>query len=226
MPKRRKSTRDLHPVFYVFCEGEKTEPYYLEHYVKNHCAGYKNIQIQRIKLSDIWSVAKTNRTDPVSLVTKAVRKKERSPTALEDRYWCVYDREAANKVKAQIHVKALSLAAAHNICIAFSNVCFEVWLLLHKQSACAPYASYDDLHKRSKLLTYYPRYDKGDRREFSDSDIAQARLNARRMNAGTLGIPVNELGNGNIPCKLVDGNPYTDVYRLLDAIDTFFVNAV
>lgn len=223
MPKQRKNgKRNLRPVFYVFCEGEKTEPYYLDHYVKNHCAGYKNIQIHRIKLSDVWSIAKTNRTDPVSLVTLAVRKKEKSPTAKEDRYWCVYDREAANKVKAQIHVKALALAAEKGICIAFSNVCFEVWILLHKQSTCASYASYDDLRKRSKLTEYFPDYDKGDRREFSDADITHAKSMARRMNANTLNVPVSRLSDENIHCRLVDFNPYTDVYRLLDAIDDFF----
>lgn len=221
MPKKRHTKRTLRPVFYIFCEGEKTEPYYLEHYIRRHCAGFRSVQVNRIKLDDIVKIPKTNRTDPNSLVGLAIKQKSKSPSPDKDRYWCAYDREAENIVQQAIHIKAFKAASENGIEVAFSNVCFEVWLLLHKQDGCASYVSCDDLLKRSDLRHYFPGYKKGCRREFEHSDIENARRRAVKMNAQTCNVNVQELPDKIDPCKLVRLNPYTDFYRLLDAIDVF-----
>lgn len=221
MPKKRTVRRTLRPVFYIFCEGEKTEPYYLEHYILRHCSGLRSVQINRIKWSDVVKIPKTNRTDPNSLVNLAIKQKSKSPSPDQDQYWCVYDREAENVVHKSIHIKAFKVAAENEIEVAFSNVCFEIWLLLHKQKGCAPYISCNDLVKRSQLLRYFPGYKKGCRREFDGDDIANARKQAVIMNAHTCNVTVKELPDKIEPSRLVDLNPYTDFYKLLDAIDMF-----
>ena len=221
MPKKRHAKRFLRPVFYIFCEGEKTEPYYLEHYIRRHCAGFRSVQVNRIKLDDIVKIPKTNRTDPNSLVGLAIKQKGKSPSPDKDRYWCAYDREAENVVHKSIHIRAFKAASENGIEVAFSNVCFEVWLLLHKQDGCAPYVSCDDLLKRSALRLHFPGYAKGCRRDFESGDIANARKRAVKMNARTCNVKAQELPAKIDPCRLVDLNPYTNFYRLLDAIDAF-----
>lgn len=223
MPKKRSAKRLLRPVFYIFCEGEKTEPYYLDHYVKKHCSGYRSIQVKRIKLDEVVKLPKTNRTDPISLVNLAIKQKDMSPGLSGDQFWCVYDREAENVVSAEIHVRAFKAAGDRGINIAFSNVCFEVWLLLHKQDGCAAYISCDDLLKRSKLETYFPDYKKGCRREFSASEVFDARRRVLRMNANTCNVPIKKFTDVTDPRQLVKLNPYTNFHRLLDAIDDFLL---
>ena len=226
MPKKRNAKRLLRPVFYIFCEGEKTEPYYIDHYVKKHCAGYRSIQVRRIKLDEVVKWPKTGRTDPISLVKLALKQKEMSPSLGEDQFWCVYDREAEDSVPAKLHIQAFEVAEAKGIHVAFSNICFEVWLLLHKQDGCAAYNSCADLLKRSKMRSYFDGYKKGCRREFSDAEISNARHRVLRMNANTCNVPIKKFTDVTDPRQLVKLNPYTNFHRLLDAIDDFLANLV
>lgn len=212
MPKKRNSKRKVLPVFYVFCEGEKTEPHYLEHYVKEHCSTCVR---GRFKLKECWKIAKTNRTDPNSLVMLAVKQQANSPRGSGDRFWCVYDRESECGISSAVHYKALKLAEENGIQVAISNVCFEVWLLLHKQPTCAPYTSCEDLLKRSKLNEFFNGYKKGMGLSFTDEEICAA-----RKAAACLGIPG---ASESLSSKqIVTTNPSTNVYGLLDAIDAFF----
>ncbi|MBP5545250.1 MAG: RloB domain-containing protein [Kiritimatiellae bacterium] len=224
MPKKRLVKRSLRPVFYIFCEGSKTEPYYLEHYIKNHCQGFRAIQVNRIKLDDIVKIPKTTKTDPISLVNMAVRQKSMSPSPDRDRYWCAYDREAESTIPSKYHIKAFKEASDNGIKVAFSNVCFEVWLLLHKQEGCASYDSCDDLLKRSRMREFYPEYKKGCRREFADAEITVARKRAAKMNEGTCKGHALNVSDALDPSHLVELNPYTNFYQLLDSIDAFLAS--
>ena len=214
MPKKRLAQiRDVRAVFHIVCEGEKSEPNYLEHYIKDHCQSFRAIQLLRIKANDTYQIAHPGKTDPKSLVKAAIEEQSKSPKG--DVFWCVYDREAENVVSSTIHKEALDEADKNGINVCLSNVCFEVWLLLHKQDSCAPYGSYRDLAKRSDLKHYFSNYEKGDNRKYEDPDINHARKVAPRMNARTTsGCP-----RGTPRYKL---NPYTDFHRLLDDIDKFF----
>jgi hypothetical protein len=55
---------------------------------------------------------------------RAMRRDRDSPAF--DEIWCVFDRDEHPYVE-----DALALAAQHGINVAFSNPCFELWLLLH-----------------------------------------------------------------------------------------------
>ena len=214
MPKKRKvSKKDVRAVFHIICEGEKTEPNYIDYYIKNYCRGRFGMQAHRIKLNKVFNIAKTNKTDPLSLVKVAIEAQCRLPQG--DVFWCVYDREAENAISEKAHEKARIEAVCHDIKIALSSVCFEVWLLLHKQETCAHYISYEDLAKRSRLKSYYKNYQKGDRILFSDEEIDCARIRARKMNNITA-----SSHPAKVPCCRL--NPYTDFYLLLDDIDAFF----
>lgn len=71
---------------------------------------------------------------PMSLVERAVVLVEQRERALRrkrdeppfDEIWCVFDRDEHPYV-----AEALSVAERHEIGVAFSNPCFELWLVLH-----------------------------------------------------------------------------------------------
>lgn len=201
MPRNRsKQQRILKPRLHIFCEGEKTEPNYLNGYIERCFPGTR-----------LTIVEKTDKNTPVQLVDEAIAAKTRNPSG--DEFWVVYDRESTVKYSAELHDQARSKAESRGINVAFSNVCFEVWILLHFQQTIAACDSYDVLRKRSRLREHIPNYDKGAKRIFSPEEVSTARTNSVRMNKRTRAAADRSWN------KKHQWNPYTDVYKLLDAMD-------
>jgi len=141
VPKKKKSNiQSVKPVFKMFCEGEKTEPLYIRGYINHFHSDKRNIIL----------VEKTNKNTPVQLVEVAILAKEQGSE--NDIVWVVFDRESEAKYSHELHAKARTKALANGIQIAFSNVCFEFWILLHFGYTSGAYSSYDDLKKRSTLV--------------------------------------------------------------------------
>lgn len=200
MPRKRKNREYLKPRLHIFCEGEKTEPNYFSNYIEQQFPGIR-----------LCPVVKTEKTTPIQLVEEAIRYKNDQPGI--DIFWVVYDREAVNKYSGQRHARARGKAEANGINIAFSNICFEVWLLLHFQKTVAPYTSFHDLLKKSNLKKHVPNYDKGEKRLYTLEEIGYARKNAPQLNEATI------KGADSSWSQPHEWNPYTDVYKLLNAID-------
>lgn len=138
MPKKRSSqTRLVLPVFRIFCEGEKTEPLYIKGYIKHFHPEKRNLIV----------VENSNKNTPIQLVDAAIDAKKDGNNG--DIVWVVFDRESETKYSHELHAKARHKANTHNIEIAFSNVCFEYWLLLHFTYTTAAYSSCEHLLKRS-----------------------------------------------------------------------------
>jgi len=212
MPKpRHNQRRKLWPVMHIFCEGQKTEPNYLKGYLNKFHAGNRLLQIE-----------KTNKNTPVQLVEDAIKLKNSNATPNIDSFWVVYDRESKAKYTDQLHQKALDLAKSNNINLCLTNVCFEVWLLLHFTYSTAAYQSCDDLLNNSSLRTELRRYgintyNKADENIFDiiADMVPAARANAVMMNKFIL---ESSYTTEDKPHLL---NPYTKMHSLLDAIDEF-----
>ena len=201
-PRSGKQKKVLKPRLHIFCEGAKTEPNYLNGYIELCFPGTK-----------LTVVEKTDKTTPVQLVDEAIAAKSRRDGLDTDKFWVVYDRESVNKYPPALHDQARDKARSNGIKVALSNVCFEVWILLHFQGTVAIYDCYDDLLHQSRLKEYIPSYDKGVKWEFSKDEVAVARKNAARLNKQTIA------GADRSWSKEHQWNPYTDVYKLLDAMD-------
>ncbi len=202
MPKRNKRPQqELRPRFHIYCEGAKTEPFYFERYIQKRFPGAKLIKIEP-----------TKKNTAKQLVQVACKAQKSAPAG--DIFWVVYDRECPGKYSDALHAEARQKAKG-KVEVAISNVCFEIWLLLHFQPTCKAHDCYDDLRAHSPLKKYIPNYDKADRREYSDEEIAQARQHAERMNEST------KRGANPEWTQPHQWNPYTDVHKLLDAIDEF-----
>jgi len=127
----------------------------------------------------------------------------------------VCDRESVGKYSAELHDQARDKVKVNGVRIVFPNVCFEVWILLHFQKTVAAYDGCDDLLKKSPLKKHGKGYDKGEKLEFAEEEVSAARKNAENLNKQTIAA-ANSGWN-----KEHQWNPYADIYKLLDAIDSF-----
>lgn len=214
MMAKIKPKRKLLPIMHIYCEGEKTEPYYLEKYLRKFHDGDRRRQVIQIE--------PTRKNTPVQLVDEAITHKKSRSTPEQDVFWVIYDREAIAKYPDEKHEIAWKKAKAAGVNVAISNVCFELWILLHFVRNTASYSSYNDLMSNSALKIELlraglPKYDKGEKKIFDfiggDADIAKQ--NAIDMNK----ITIASAADPDAPHYLL--NPFTSVPYLLNAIDEF-----
>lgn len=199
-------------MMHILCEGSKTEPYYIKSYIDM----YANDKAKIIQIPP------TKKNTPVQLVDEAVFLKKSNSTSEDDEFWVVYDRESVAKYSNALHARAWSKANSNNINIAFSNICFELWILQHFELDTAPYSSCDDLMSNSKLKQHLLKvnlknYEKGNRDLFNKiyKGIGNARVRAARLNLTSL----NSAAQGRKTPYFL--NSYTNIHELLDAIDKF-----
>lgn len=144
--KRRKPSRDEYQRFILICEGEKTEPAYFKA-VKAKYPGAL-ISIEFVAPAGVPITIK----DKVQARMVELRQERRSnPSANADTVWAVFDRDDHEKV-------AEAIAGCENAGagVAYSNPCFEVWLILHHEEFHAP----DDRHQVQKRYQKLdPKYD-------------------------------------------------------------------
>ncbi|MEZ5672339.1 MAG: RloB family protein [Thiotrichaceae bacterium] len=210
--------RDVKPVFHIFCEGE-TEENYLERYIDRFYSGNRRLKVIKIEETDT-NTAKELVEEAIEFQKNCLAQK----SCLEgDIFWVVYDRESEQKYSDKLHKMAYDKAKPKKISIAISNVCFEVWILLHFQATVQPYNNYDKLRTHSQLRVEYKKrcgsdYEKGSKQLFeifTKAEIDEARIRAKRMNQNT---QKDADSKWTMPYQW---NPYTNVYELLDAIDEF-----
>ena len=147
--RRRKWIVEPRPRMLVCCEGEVTEPSYLN--------GLK-VQLQ-IRLVHIEVVP--GGSNPKTLVDHAVERKqqaerdarrEKDDNLKYDEVWCVFDVDAHEYIP-----EAKQKAGANDIRLAISNPCFELWLLLHFRDQ----RQHIERHQtQSACREHMPAYDK------------------------------------------------------------------
>lgn len=218
MPKKKApQNKTLGSVLHIYCEGEKTEPNYIQSYIDRNYPGNRSVS-RAVKIED------TRKNTPKQLVDVAVRHKKQPHCPEGDVFWVVYDRESTIKYPDALHADASKKAKDNGVNVALSNICFELWLLLHFRRNAASYSSYSDLIANSPLRDELQKmgihsYEKGDR-IFSriQGGVSEARERAATMNAETKRLAANAEAK---PHQL---NPYTELGVLLDAIDNFVID--
>jgi RloB-like protein len=167
--RRRGPQKEPYDSVLIVCEGDKTEPQYLD--------GLK----QAFKLSNAnIRVTSADGTDPVSIVRFAQRLVDREGEY--DRVYCVFDRNGhANFAEAIGLIRPLGYQPI------VSWPCFEIWVLLHFVYSTAPYNSIGcqsacDLVVR-EVRKYFAGYAKGHRGIYGhlESKIDAAITHAKRL---------------------------------------------
>ncbi len=183
----------------VFCEGEKTEPEYLN-------ALKRQPSVRDVAAVDLRVETGHGGSVPLTLVSlaTAARKKAVDEDAEIDEFWCVFD------VEWPVNHPNLSVAAERarkqGIKLAVSNPCFELWLILHfkncarwlnNEAACKLRNSLDgSVGKGLDAAKYMP---------LRNTAVARAAaLEVRHAKDGTV---------------FPDDNPSSGVYRLIESVE-------
>jgi hypothetical protein len=141
--------------FLIVTEGEKTEP--------NYFAALRSRL--NLRAADVEIVHPPG-TDPVTLTKKAIElrdeRKEQSEKSFVveyDEVWVLFDLEKFHDGRRAHAKTAMKLKEAKGIRFAFSDPCFEYWLLLHEEftTALMPDAS----HAIKRLKKHWHNYTKG-----------------------------------------------------------------
>ena len=180
---RKAAKRQPFERLLILCEGEKTEPLYLDEIRRTFRLATAHVQV--------WPSA--DGTEPLQVVDYAERLFLEGDRAKAidrrgfDRVIAVFDRDDhATYHHALARIMGVNLAhenddGEHVPFQAIASVpCFELWLLLHFEDVMAP------IHRNevyARLRTHLPEYDKGQGGHFAATrhrlDVAAARAAAR-----------------------------------------------
>jgi hypothetical protein len=133
----------------VVCEGALTEKEYFERLRQE-----TRNPLLVVKVVGDGESPKTVVEHAVRLKTEAAQEARaaRDENLLYDEVWCVFDRDEHPRIP-----EAMQQAGDNRIYVAFSNPCFELWLLLHFQEQRAALSR----GQAAKLLRrHIPRYEK------------------------------------------------------------------
>lgn len=195
--KRRGPSRQPKIRILVVCEGKKTEPRYLrqfQHHVRN-----PRVHIEALGPAGV----------PLTVVQTAVQqraladdeaKRQRDENLRWDQVWAVFDMDDHPNV-----AEAKQLALEHDIALAVSNPCFELWAYLHFSDQ-GGHIHRDKL--RAALQKHLPGYDK---------ELAFAKLH------GGYDVAVKrarQLDDAAAHAGRAGRNPTTGVYQLTEIIKT------
>lgn len=217
---------------YVACEGERTEPDYLNYLTEAFGDGDDNRQPFRIQ--PVWQKKGMTPTVAVAAARRA---------AGTDEAWALFDRDGTDR-NDDIH-QALKDAAAKKVEFGLSDPSFELWLLLHFQSFSGAQNGHnkDVIDKLRSIDPAFRRYNthgeksiRGPRREAlrgrEDNAVNNAKALVQACETGqctpktaTVGIvgQVDSETPGRWAarsghserCPILARDPSTDVWRLL-----------
>ena len=198
--KVKNQKKDVNKIFKIFTEGKETEPRYIRGYIEEYL-------LRNNCFNKVLFAFKPKNHDPKSLLQNAIESDA-------DYVWIVFDQDGHAKIP-----ETFAEAQNNGIEIAFSSISFETWILMHFEYTTASYAKCEDLisdmkHFKKHITDYEKALPKLFAVATANSGLANAIKHAEKL--------CKEVPKGyaiNTPIHKM--NPYTDFYRLLDAIDDF-----
>lgn len=197
-PARRREPVEARQRILALCEGERTEPEYLEGF-KRWCRN----PLVDVEISGPEGV-------PFTLVGRARERRDQAEAEARrrnddnlafDQVWCVFDRDDHPRFK-----EAIQTARDNGLHLAVSNPCAELWLLLHfRESPGLQHR--EDI--KPMLKKYGPEFDKG-----VDFDDYREGYFEARSRATKLDQRCEEDGE---PFR----NPSTGIYLVTDQISLY-----
>jgi hypothetical protein len=140
--------------FLIVTEGKKTEPSYF-------------VAIRdRLNLGKAVDIRHPEGTDPLTLTKAAIQmrsdREEQAKGGLAiayDEVWVVFDMEKPHDQRRKLAAEAMKIGESAGIQFAWSDPCFEFWLLLHERFTTAHFAECDRVIER--LKPHWKNYSKG-----------------------------------------------------------------
>lgn len=191
--RRGTDTRSKRKVL-IYCEGSETEPNYFNSFP---------LKPEEIEIDCLGQGENTE-----SLVREAIRRRDEAQKKRKpyNEVWCVFDED--NFPPPQFN-SAIQLAKKNSMKVAWSNKCFELWILLHFQYH---QAAWTEKQYETKLKDCFGSYNK------SDPEIYE-RLKDNQVDAIHYAKKLyNERPNlGSPQCC----NPCTTVFKLVERLNEF-----
>ena len=190
-PSRGRPKQPLRPRVIVVTEGEKTEPQYINEFLRIH--GAPNVHIGGTGF------------DPLGVVEKAIELKKNLGRGTRAHVWAVFDRDEHPRFE-----EALQLAQRNCIRVAVSNPCFELWAVFHYQD----YAAHIERHECQRLLARLCKSYRADRGKlFNDTDAIRSNHDAA-VQRGKRSLHDRKMEGDP------QGNPSTSMHVLMESIRT------
>lgn len=124
--KRRQSLRSPKRKFVIFCEGSNTEPDYFRA-IKQRFVG-AIIDIEILGAAGVPSTIARKAVAEIAAIRRDNRRSKQTFGNL-DEVWAVFDEDAHPHV-----AQAIAKCRDAGVGVAYSNPCFELWLVLHIQN--------------------------------------------------------------------------------------------
>lgn len=194
-PARGAPRLNPKPRLLVFCEGENTEPQYIEAFRKWCRNPRVDVEIAKERGVPLTLVRAAKER---KLEVEAEARRAEDDNIAYDEVWCVFDvDEHPNMNDAQ------QMALSNNIQLAVSNPCFELWLLLHFRES----PGMQHRHDLQKMVGgFIKNYNKHVNFDLFKTGYPAAVTRAQRLDAQASAD--GEEGR----------NPTTGVYRLTESI--------
>ncbi len=197
----------------LFCEGKKTEPNYFNDYFK--AKGFHQ--------PNMASKPKDNSPKGVAKAAKEAYSHAKKVLKIpEDKIfiWAIFDRDGHAGIP-----EAIDRLRGTQIGIAFSNICFEYWILLHYENTSRPFLNCDE------VISYiHQNHDK----DYGKANDHYTRLKDRIPNAISRAqqFASNQSLHATRPDSILNGrndsncpdspnytlNPYTDVHLIFESL--------
>ena len=198
--RRRAPVYEPKPGFVLFCEGKNTEPAYFSA-IRRACSSVvmeinRGVGVPMTVATRAVDHARKNGLAPES-------RKRKDSFETNDQVWAVFDHDDHPQFK-----ESVELCERNGVGVAWSNPCFELWLILHERDYAVPGVC-RDVQKALKDL--HPEYDRRGAKIPDCDDMVGRVEDAERRGAMLLS---EREKDGSAPF----GNPSTTVGRLTRVI--------
>ncbi len=195
-----KQKRKEKPIVLIAFEDKKSSKYYFRKLLNaNGLSG-------KVILVDI-----DKGQDPKSVIEKLEKHKKDNPKDIFEYEWIVIDRDDWSKDK---YLGTIEKARQKNICVAFANDAYELWILLHFEPVTR-YTHRNILNSRLNKIfqnKFGKKYDKSSRDVYKNIIEYQNKAikNTKKL------ISQNIKDNGRINPQ---NNPLTTIYQLVECLN-------
>jgi hypothetical protein len=145
--RRQIETRNPKVSFKIFSEGEKTEYDYFMAMRRHYSAVLIDIEIIRGAGVPLTLARKA------SAAQRQIRSSKKGSLLNRDEVWVAFDRDEHPNVQS-----AIDQCRANGVGVAYSNPCFELWLILHFEDFDKPDHRHDVQQKLSGICKDYDRH--------------------------------------------------------------------
>lgn len=176
--KRKQAKRAPYDRVLIVCEGEKTEPSYLQALIDDLKLNTANIRI----------VPNTTGSAPISVVAHALKEYTKAKREKEnyDQVYCVFDQDLHPNYNDALSSVEEKRREGCPISAITSVPCFEFWILLHFRYTTRPFQEKNGsicADVISHLKKHLPNYQKGKEDVYSitKTHLPQAMNHAKRV---------------------------------------------